>query len=796
MKFFTYLFSSALLFTFAPPLSASNLTINELMQSNIDCILDDFNEFPDSWVELYNGTDQDIDLSTYSIGLTDDPADACALPAQTVKPGEFVVVYCDKQDEVQGLHMTFRIDSAKGACVYIFNNGTLVDSVSGLKKQPAPNVAYGKLDESTDTWGYQATPTPGAANCGQLVSDVLDEPKFSTEGGVFTSPVELTLTLPKKAPSGSTIHYTLDGTEPTEDSPAYEEPIDIQESTVVRAKLFCDGYLSPISTTHSYLMPDHDITLPIVSIAGNPDYFYDDELGILVEGTDADNPNYENDWRRPVNIEFFPSAGKAAAFNQLSETRVKGNYSRQMPLKSLVMYANKRFGTKRFTYEFFPEHAPGLTEWKSFELRNAGNDFRFAYMRDIVIQQTMGTNADLDWQPAQQSVLMINGEYKGILNLRPRSNEDFVYTYYDGLEDIEVVENWAEFKAGDGSEFRKFRSLYNNASTTAEQYREAMDVDEFFNLMIMNLYFANADFPGNNIVQWRQYTDGAKWRWIAKDADLGLGLGGFASDYKMLDWIVTPGYDSSYNWGNTTWTTKLYISLLAIDEFKQDFINKFIVYMGDFLKPATVNALVDYYYNNIKDEYPYHCIANGRNNTLAKNVETLKTWATERHEFFPTYLGKYFELGNPVKLTVNDKGEDVKSLTMNGIELRSKAFDGTHFAGSEIELTAADLPDNMVWEVSVEKDGEVSTENFCPKALSLVLPECDAVAINLAHSTGINSVTADATTLVNYSEPFEVYSISGISYGTFTGLSSAKASLAPGIYVARQGSAASKIIIK
>ena len=30
----------------------AQVVINELMQSNIDCVMDDLNEFPDSWVEL------------------------------------------------------------------------------------------------------------------------------------------------------------------------------------------------------------------------------------------------------------------------------------------------------------------------------------------------------------------------------------------------------------------------------------------------------------------------------------------------------------------------------------------------------------------------------------------------------------------------------------------------------------------------------------------------------------------------------------------------------------------------
>lgn len=795
MKIFLYLIGGLLILP--PPISANNLTINELMQSNIDCIMDDYNEFPDSWVELYNGTDADIDLSSYSIGTTNDAAEACALPTMTVKAGEYVVVYCDKQDAVDGLHMTFRLDSGKGAAVYLFNGGELVGEVSGLKKQPAPNVAYGHLDESSDTWGYQSTPTPGAANCGTLLSDVLGDPKFSIEGGIYDAAVNLTLSLPKKAPAGTVIRYTLDGTEPTELSPAYESEITIESSTAVRAKLFCDGYLSPISTTHSYLMPDHNITLPVVSIVGNPDYFYSDSMGILVEGADPDEPNYENEWRRPINIEFFPDPNGAAAFNQLSETRVKGGYSRIFPLKSMVVYANKRFGTKRFTYEFFPDQAPGLNEWKSFELRNAGNDFRNAYMRDAVIQRSMGENCDLDWQPMLQSVLMINGEYKGLINIRPRSNDDYIYTFYDGLEDIDMFENWNELKNGDRVEYDKLKALYNSDSGTAEQYRAAIDVDEFFNLMIMNIYYANLDFPTNNIVMWRERTDNARWRWIAKDTDYGLGLRTDAS-YKTLDWIFTPGYDPDLNWGNQTYGTQLFASLLAIDELKEDFINKFTIYMGDFLKGATVEALADHYYNNIKDEHPYHYYVNyGTTTDYAKKVQKIKQWAVDREAFFPEYLGEYFDLGTPVKLTVNGSGNDDSNITVNGIQLRTKQFGGTHFANSELTLTE-DSPEFTSWEVTVDKDGETTTENYPDRTLTYTLPECEAVKISAkTASSGITSIANDAqSSSVDLNAPFEAYAVSGISLGVFDSLQSAESALSPGIYILRQDAAVTRIAIK
>ena len=58
----------------------AELHINELMQSNIDCIMDDLNEFPDSWVELYNSGDKPVLLSDYSICLKDKISKAYILP--------------------------------------------------------------------------------------------------------------------------------------------------------------------------------------------------------------------------------------------------------------------------------------------------------------------------------------------------------------------------------------------------------------------------------------------------------------------------------------------------------------------------------------------------------------------------------------------------------------------------------------------------------------------------------------------------------------------------------------------
>ena len=94
---------------------------------------------------------------------------------------------------------------------------------------------------------------------------------------------------------------------------------------------------------------------------------------------------------------MFTAAGEESVFNQLGETRIQGGQSRGNALKSMVFYANKRFDPdhKRYSYEFFPDQKPGVTEFKSFSLRDGGNDFGDLYFRDLIVQRTMASHVDL-----------------------------------------------------------------------------------------------------------------------------------------------------------------------------------------------------------------------------------------------------------------------------------------------------------------------------------------------------------------------------------------------------------------
>lgn len=403
------------------------LLINEIMQSNIDCIMDDLNEFPDSWVELYNNSSADVNLGDFRLGVSVNAADSWQLPDSIIGSGMHVLIYCDK--ESQNLHTPFRLESGKGGEVYLFKEGIIIDRLTDLKKQPAPNIAYGRISDGADQWGYELSPTPGTSNNGKVCerNHILGNPLFSVEGQVLNEgeSFQLILSQPEDAPEGTRIFYTTDGSEPTVTSEIYKEPIQISETMVIRAKMLCEGWLSPISIVNSYIFFPRELTLPLISISTDSRYLYDPKIGIYVSGSWQEGvDNFSFNWRRPINIEYFEGFHNKSILNQLCETRIAGSGTRpRYELKSMAIYANKRFGEKRFNYEFFPEDKPGVSDFKSLVLRNSGTDFDNLYMRDAIVQRVIARNVDVDWQAYSPAIFYINGVYKGIINIRERGNE-------------------------------------------------------------------------------------------------------------------------------------------------------------------------------------------------------------------------------------------------------------------------------------------------------------------------------------------------------------------------------------
>ena len=761
MKFFTLIVATLL----SGSASAQTLKINEIMQSNVATLMDDITEFPDSWVELYNPTDAAINLKDYKLSIKNKEKKAWQLPDKTVAAKGYALIYCDKEGkEDNRLHADFRLESGKGCQVYLFKSGEIVDSLpEALKKMPAPDVAYGRKTDGASEWGYQLTPSAGKANTGDVcdAKHILGAPVFSETGRVTSgsSTINLEISLPEDAPEGAYITYTTNGSEPTAKSTKYTKAISIKATTVIRAKVFCDGWLSPVSTAQSYIFHPRTMTVPIFSVQTDDKYLNDTKIGLFANNNSKEDKK-THDWRRPVNIEFFPTEGEVSAFNQLGETRIQGGQSRSNALKSMVFYANKRFDPdhKRFSYEFFPDQKPGITEFKSFSLRDGGNDFGDLYFRDLIIQRTVGKKVDLDWQAGHTAVLYINGEYMGMLNIRERSNEDNIFSNYDGLEDLDMVEISheqvnnkdmfiEELKEGTSDFYDQFKAFYSEKGHTLAEYEEWMDVKEYLNVIALNFFYGNIDFPGNNLVFWRPNDDDTKsglpkiWRVIVKDTDFGLGLYGRQNDYNTIKLLYNQSYDSGNAWAFTEPATRLLKNMLEDEGIRNLFIDMCCVYMGDFMNGKGTGETIDLIMEEAMEEFVAHRDKyNGgggggwpwgggwgqpdNRKDIENKFNNAKSWVEGRPNNFYKFIGSQWGLGSPVALTINKNAQDIE-LTINGIKVSNKTFDGKYFANRQLTITgtAPEGQEIKGWKLSGAKTEEVNGKelaiNMTAKALNI-----------------------------------------------------------------------------
>ena len=763
---------TAMLLVMTTMLANAQLVINELMQSNVECIMDDIKEFPDSWVELYNTGTDEVNLGDYKLGTKDKANKAWQLPNQQVSAGGHVIIYCDKEEtNGDGIHTDFRLESGDGGKLYLFKDNQIVDKLEGMAPMPAPDVAYGRETDGGTNWGYQHTPTPGKPNTGIVPSDhkILGAPVFFPKGRVVNygqKSISVELSLPANAPNSAFITYTTDGSEPTATSTKYTKAFQLSQSTAIRAKVFCEGYLSPVSTAQSYIFHPRTMTVPIISIQTNNRYLNDRTIGIFANNK---SKTEKVDWRRPINIEMFTGEDSESIFNQLGETRIQGGYSRGNDLKSMAIYANKRFDPvkKRFDYEFFHDQKPGIDRFKSFSLRDGGNDFGDLYFRDLIIQRTMGQNTDIDWQAGHTAVLYINGEYMGMLNIRERSNDDNIYSNYNGLEDIDMIEisheevnnqdmYVEELKAGTETNYEAFKSFYSNVADgdhSLAKWEEWMDVSEYLNIVIMNLFYGNIDFPGNNIVFWRPNDDDTKsglpkrWRFIAKDVDFGLGLYGRGNDYNTIDLLYNPNKRqySNDNWAFTEPATRLIKNMLQNQDILNLFIDKCCVFMGDFMNAEGTGAVIDDIKAEALEEFVAHRVKynksnhneNYNRNDITNKFNNAKSWVEGRPNNFINHMKNQWNLGTAIPVTINKEvatGELPDEVYINGIKLTKGVFDGKLFLNRNITLEGKTNNGNGLsvtkWKIKTIANGVENTTYSNGPTYTFNVPSCTKLSIN------------------------------------------------------------------
>ena len=476
------------------------------------------------WAELYNAGDQPLALDGW--GLSDRREDPFlyTFPANTrLKAGAYLVVDCTG-DAATGA--PFKL-SLQGESLWLTRPDGSVAQQLDIPPQYG-NTAWGRTAVG---YAYLDLATPGKPNPEHGFPGMAEAPALSPAGFYQGE-----TTMDMQAAAGATIRYTLDGSEPTDKSKEYTQPLRVQRTTVVRARAFQEGLLPSASACATYFV-DEPPASATVSLIGDRKYLFDSKIGALVKGTGG-TPNYDKELEYPIHIEYFDEQG-TRQLAQMGTFTASGHSARVNAQKSIALYARSAYGPDRFNYNPFPNRS--YPSYKSLLLRSTNSDAHSTRLRDPVISsaaQGMG----LLYQDARAIVVYINGEYWGHYNLREKINKHFVAQWEGVTKESEIdaidilartgiddyVQNGSNKDWLELMEFCRTKDL--NDPTNLKYVTDRLDVDNFFRHTIFEMIIGNKDMT--NVRMYR--VPGGKWKYLLFDVEAGF----LSLDEEPISWYI------------------------------------------------------------------------------------------------------------------------------------------------------------------------------------------------------------------------------------------------------------------
>ena len=646
----------------------------------------------DSWIELYNPSDQIINLSGMYLSDDENNLTKWQMPQTIgyVRAKGYKVIWLGSND-IAETQASFKLNCDGGNIILCDRNENIITRVTYPKA--LSRTAYARTTDGGDEWGWTANPTPEASNTTSIfATERLAPPIVNTDSKLFTG----TFSINVEIPEGTTLLYTTDGSVPTAEqgtdgikpsgtsNKSTTGTFSIRKTTNYVFRLFKEGFLPSIPVTRSYIHNDYDYTIPVVSIVGDETYFSDPKIGIDCDGDGTngkpgngqDYPrNYNMDWDRPVNFSYI-SPTDGMLFNQDVNISVSGGWTRSINPRSMKLKSNKVFdGLNHLDYTFFPQKPYNRN--KVLLLRNGGNDVwnnraRFTDVALTTVIQRSGI--DLDVQSFVQVAEYINGKFKGIMNLREPNNDKFVYANfgYDD-EEIDMFEN-KTFKNGTDEAYEHLCLLaeHANEAGTYDEIRNLLDIDEFCNYMATELFLGNDDWPENNVKAYRNQNDG-RFRFICFDLDYAFNPWNRDSFRKVLD-----EHDDVK-------MVKLFINLLSNDDFRRHFIDTFCLIGGSVFERERAIAIVNELAETMRPMSQIDNLVpdNAANKIKDKLPSRLDDTMNRLLQYGPMQLSNARKQN--VILSTDTEGAN---LYVNGIEVPYASFNGRLIAPVTLEAKA------------------------------------------------------------------------------------------------------------
>ncbi|MCA9196247.1 MAG: CotH kinase family protein [Planctomycetales bacterium] len=395
-------------------------------------------------------------------------------------------------------------------------------------------------------------------------------------GGALSNGIEITAAADPGVPVQ--IYFTTDGSLPSPENPnarLYQTPVSITTTMILRAAAYADHYLPSNVDTHTYLVVedvlqqdgaglppltqtdyemDPDVVqdpryasltddlqaLPSVSFVGDVEDLFG-EQGIIQNPT-----RLGREWERPVSVEWIQADG-ALEFQEDAGLRIQGAGSRARAFskKGFQLFFRSEYGAAKLDFPFFGSDRTNEHDRIAFR-GNFFDSWTFnqpgtigsaccGYNQALLLRDQFGhvTHEDMgalaiggNWVH-----LYLNGQYWGLYNAVEPPNEDFAAAYLGGdADDYDVLKQRPrgqadgsppEVVAGNLDAWNELMALVRQDTTSTDIYQQiadVLDVEQFADYILLNIFGGNFDWPHNNWYGIRN-RNGGRWRFVSWDTE-------------------------------------------------------------------------------------------------------------------------------------------------------------------------------------------------------------------------------------------------------------------------------------